>query len=85
MSIPSAEMADAMRGASAPGSMTTAAPDGSQTARYAFSPNPPPVKVRTSTASVPEGHQTVKELPHPQPPEAFGLRKVKPWPIMLLT
>ena len=51
-----------------------------QTARYAFSPNPPPVKVRICTASAParKGHQTVNELPQPQPPDAFGFRKVKP-------
>ena len=67
--------------------MATHAPVDSQTARYAFSPNPPPVKVRICIESGPakEGHQTVKELPQPQPPDAFGFRKVKPWPIIELT
>jgi hypothetical protein len=53
--------------------------------RYAFSPNPPPVKVRTSTLSAPEGRQTVNELPQPHPPEALGFLNVKPCPIMLET
>ena len=30
-------------------------------------------------------NQTVNELPHPQPPDACGLLKLKPWPIMLDT
>ncbi len=35
--------------------------------------------------SLRESDYAVKELPQPQPPEAFGLLKVKPEPITLLT
>ena len=70
-----------------PGSTATDAPVLSHSARYRFSPKPPPVyvRIRMELPDPEAGRQTVKELPHPQPPEALGLRKEKPWPMKLVT